>query len=111
KKRMGWSFKWVSSAPSDFNFDYGVSFTPDEQAHATGVYNYTSGERVGEREGANAFYKSDGGEVYHTDSTYTRGIDPLNATDTVLDLTPKGRDEAHLSDAQAWVRHHDKYDY
>ena len=111
KKRMGWSFKWVSSAPSDFNFDFGVSFTPDEQAHGTGVYNYVPGESVSEREGASVFYKDENGDVYHTYSTYARGIDLLNVTYNFLDLTPKGRDEAHLSDAQAWVRHHDKYNY
>jgi len=109
KKRMGWSFKWVSSSPSDFNFDYGVSFTPDEQSHATGVYNYTPGESGTEREGASVFYKDDHGDIYHTYSTYARGIDLLNVTYNFLDLTPKGRDEAHLSDSQAWVRHHDKY--
>ena len=111
KKRMGWSFKWVSSAPSDFNFDFGVSFTGDEQARGTGVYNYTPSESGSEREGASVFYRDEQGDVYHTYSTYARGIDLLNVTYNFLDLTPKGRDEAHLSDPQAWVRHHDKYNY
>jgi predicted dithiol-disulfide oxidoreductase (DUF899 family) len=108
---MGWSFKWVSSAPSDFNFDFGVSFTPDEQARSAGVYNYVPGERVSEREGASVFYRAENGDVFHTYSTYARGIDLLNVTYNVLDLTPKGRDEAQLSDPQAWVRHHDRYNY
>jgi predicted dithiol-disulfide oxidoreductase (DUF899 family) len=111
KERMGWSFKWVSSAPSDFNFDFGVSFTPDEQARGAGVFNYVPGESGSEREGASVFYKAENGDVYHTYSTYARGIDLLNVTYNFLDLTPKGRDEAQLSDPQAWVRHHDRYNY
>ena len=106
---MGWGFKWVSSAPSDFNFDFGVSFTAEERARGTGTYNYTAGERGSEREGASVFYKDENGDVFHTYSTYARGIDLLNVTYNFLDLTPKGRDEDKLSDPQAWVRHHDKY--
>jgi predicted dithiol-disulfide oxidoreductase (DUF899 family) len=111
KHRMGWSFRWVSSERSDFNFDYGVSFTDDERAHSAGVYNFSPSESNSEREGASVFYKDEGGAVFHTYSTYARGIDLLNVTYNFLDLTPKGRDEAHLADAQAWVRHHDKYNY
>jgi len=109
RARMGGSFEWVSSAPSDFNFDFGVSFTPDEMKNHSGVYNYREGEGGAEREGASVFYKGETGEVYHTYSTYARGIDLLNTTYNYLDLTPKGRDEAHLPDPQTWVRHHDKY--
>jgi predicted dithiol-disulfide oxidoreductase (DUF899 family) len=111
KQRMGWSFKWVSSSPSEFNFDLGVSFTPDEQASGSGVYNYVPGESGSEREGASVFFKAEDGDVFHTYSTYARGIDLLNVTYNFLDLTPKGRDEAQLSGPQAWVRHHDKYNY
>jgi predicted dithiol-disulfide oxidoreductase (DUF899 family) len=111
RHRMGWSFRWVSSAPSDFNFDLGVSFTADEQARGTGVYNYSAPESNSDREGASVFYKDERGDVFHTYSTYARGIDLLNVTYNFLDLTPKGRDEAHLSDTQAWVRYHDKYNY
>ena len=110
KKRMGWRFKWLSSAPSDFNFDFNVSFTPDEMRSRTGFYNYRREEAGPEREGASVFYKSESGEIYHTYSTYARGIDLLNTTYNFLDLTPKGRDEAHLPDPQAWVRLHDRYD-
>jgi predicted dithiol-disulfide oxidoreductase (DUF899 family) len=111
RARMGWSFKWVSSSPSDFNFDLGVSFTDEEQARGTGVYNYQAPEGGSEREGASVFYKDEDGHVFHTYSTYARGIDLLNVTYNFLDLTPKGRDESHLADSQAWVRLHDKYNY
>jgi predicted dithiol-disulfide oxidoreductase (DUF899 family) len=105
---MGWSFKWVSSGDSDFNYDLGVSFRPDERKAGAGVYNYRSGERGADREGASVFYKAEDGTIYHTYSTYARGIDLLNTTYNFLDLTPKGRDEA-LAGPQAWVRHKDKY--
>jgi predicted dithiol-disulfide oxidoreductase (DUF899 family) len=110
KQRMGWKFKWVSSDDTDFNYDLGVSFRPEERTSGTGVYNYRSGERGADREGASVFYKADDGSIYHTYSTYARGIDLLNTTYNFLDLTPKGRDESHLSGGpQAWVRHKDKY--
>lgn len=110
KRRMGWRFKWVSSAPSDFNFDYNVSFRPAEMSSGSGYYNYESGERGSDREGASVFYRGEDGSIYHTYSTYARGIDLLNTTYNFLDLTPKGRDEEHLSAPQAWVRYHDRYD-
>lgn len=110
KRRMGWRFKWVSSAPSDFNFDYNVSFRPTEMSSGSGYYNYESGERGSDREGASVFYRGEDGIIYHTYSTYARGIDLLNTTYNFLDLTPKGRDEEHLSAPQAWVRYHDRYD-
>jgi len=109
KQRMGWKFKWVSSGDSDFNYDLGVSFRPDERKAGTAVYNYRSGERGPDREGASVFYTAEDGTIYHTYSTYARGIDLLNTTYNFLDLTPKGRDEDNLPDPQAWVRHKDKY--
>ena len=109
RKRMGWRFAWVSSAGNSFNYDFGVSFTPKEMAAGSGFYNYKAHERGPEREGASAFYKDEGGAVFHTYSTYARGIDLLNMTYNVLDLTAKGRDEAHLTSPQAWVRLHDRY--
>jgi len=109
KKRMGWTFTWVSSDDGDFNYDFNVSFRPEERAAASGFYNYRQGERGADREGASVFYRGEDGSIYHTYSTYARGIDLLNTTYNVLDLTPKGRDEAHLSAPQAWVRHKDKY--
>jgi predicted dithiol-disulfide oxidoreductase (DUF899 family) len=110
KKRMGWSFKWVSSSETDFNFDYHVSFTPEEMAKNAVFYNYTTQEPgASEREGVSVFYKNTAGRVFHTYSAYARGIDILNAAYTYLDLAPKGRDEAGHDFAQFWVRRHDEY--
>lgn len=109
EQRMGWRFNWLSSAPGDFNYDYQVSFTAHEMAAGSGVYNYVPGERGSDREGASVFYRDEAGQVFHTYSTYARGIDLLNTTYNFLDLTPKGRDEDHLSAPQAWVRYHDRY--
>jgi len=106
---MGWRFTWVSSGDGDFNYDLGVSFRPDEQANGSGVYNYRPGEAGADREGASVFYKAEDGTIYHTYSTYARGIDLLNTTYNFLDLTPKGRDESHLDEPQAWVRYKDRY--
>ena len=110
KKRMGWRFKWVSSNGSDFNFDYQVSRTAEEAAaNGKAYYNY---EMVNfpaeERPGASVFYKADG-QVFHSYSTYARGLDILLPTYNWLDLTPKGRDEDNLPHTMAWVRHHDRY--
>jgi predicted dithiol-disulfide oxidoreductase (DUF899 family) len=106
KERMGWSFNWVSSADTDFNFDYGVSFAPAEQTSP--VYNYGSlNPGISEREGMSVFFKDESGNVLHTYSAYARGIDLLNAAYNYLDLVPKGRDEGDRS--QFWVRRHDEY--
>jgi predicted dithiol-disulfide oxidoreductase (DUF899 family) len=112
KRRMGWRFKWASSFGSDFNSDYQVSFTPEEKASGKVFYNY---EFIGsfpseERPGASVFYKNAAGEVFHTYSTYGRGLDILIGTYHFLDLAPKGRDEEGLAWSMAWVRHHDRYD-
>ena len=110
KKRMGWHFKWVSSFGNDFNYDYHVSFTKEEQAKGKVYYNYEPTEFPSEEgPGASVFYKNDAGEIFHTYSTYARGLDPLLMTYQWLDLTPKGRDEDGLAFSMAWVRHHDKY--
>ena len=109
KKRMGWKFKWLSSNGTDFNFDFNVSFTPEQIKTGTAIYNYRPLDMdIDEREGASAFYKDSKGEVYHTYSTYARGIDLMNTTYNFLDLTAKGRDE-NPNHSQDWVRHHDKY--
>ena len=95
KKRMGWRFKWVSSYGNDFNRDYHVSFTPEEQK--TAVYNYTaSGFGTSEAPGISVFAKGEDGQVFHTYSCYARGLDMLNGTYHLLDLVPKGRDEQDL---------------
>jgi predicted dithiol-disulfide oxidoreductase (DUF899 family) len=109
QKRMGWSFKWVSSSENDFNFDYHVSFTPEELAKKEPLYNFkTLNPGLSEREGASVFFKDEKGGVFHTYSTYARGIDLLNAAYNYIDLTPKGRDEGGRD--QYWVRRHDEYD-
>jgi predicted dithiol-disulfide oxidoreductase (DUF899 family)/uncharacterized damage-inducible protein DinB len=110
KKRMGWRFKWVSSFGSDFNFDYQVSATKDEQAKGKVYYNYDLTEFPSEeRPGASVFYKSRDGEIFHTYSAYARGLDILLTAYNFLDMTPKGRDEDGLPYPMAWVRHHDRY--
>jgi predicted dithiol-disulfide oxidoreductase (DUF899 family) len=111
KKRMGWKFKWVSSSGSDFNFDYHVSFTPEERAKGEVYYNYEMMKFFSEEgPGMSVFYKNDAGEIFHTYSSYARGLDPMVGTYQWLDLVPKGRDEDGLAHGMAWVRHHDKYD-
>ena len=111
KRRMGWRFKWVSSFGNDFNFDYQVSATPEEKAKGIANYNYEITEFPSEeRPGTSVFYKNAVGEVFHTYSSYGRGLDILIGAYNFLDLAPKGRDEAGLKYGMAWVRHHDKYD-
>jgi len=108
KERMGWKFKWLSSGGSDFNFDYQVSTQPGEGEKAE--YNYGPPQIVSEeRPGASVFYKNAAGEVFHTYSTYGRGLDILIPTYNFLDLTPQGRDEDGLPYPMAWIRHHDRY--
>ena len=111
KKRMGWKFKWVSSNATDFNFDYQVSASKEEREQSNAYYNYEKTTFPSdERPGASVFYKNDVGEVFHTYSTYARGLDILLTAYNYLDLTPKGRDEEGIKPhAMAWVRRHDEY--
>lgn len=110
KKRMGWSFKWVSSHDNSFNRDYHVSFTPEEIEKKEMVYNYKTGYFQSEElAGISIFYKADNGNVYHTYSCYERGLDILNSAYHHLDLVPKGRDEEGLPYGMAWLRHKDRY--
>jgi predicted dithiol-disulfide oxidoreductase (DUF899 family) len=111
KKRMGWRFKWVSSYGSDFNGDYHVSFTKDDMANGKMYYNYDEMQRfpVEEAPGASVFYKDKKGDIFHTYSTYARGLETLVGAYSFLDLVPKGRDEDGLAHTMAWVRHHDRY--
>ncbi|MGH9714965.1 MAG: DUF899 domain-containing protein [Candidatus Acidiferrales bacterium] len=110
KKRMGWQFKWVSSNATDFNRDYQVSCTKEEAADGEVYYNYTMQKFPSEeRPGASFFYKDDAGDVFHTYSTYARGLDILLGAYNWLDFAPKGRNEDGLSHGMAWVRHHDRY--
>jgi len=111
KRRMGWKFKWLSSNGSSFNYDFRVSFTPDEAAKGSQAYNYGSSP-YGKEElpGISAFFKDDNGDVFHTYSTYGRGVDVMMGTYRMLDLTPKGRDEIGDAVRMGWVRHHDRYE-
>lgn len=107
KKRMGWGVEWFSSAGSDFNFDYHVSFADDRPEEVE--YNYRPGRfPVSEAPGISVFAKDGEGRVFHTYSTYARGLDMLNVAYHYMDLVPKGRDENGGS-AQRWVHRHDEY--
>jgi len=110
KKRMGWTFKWVSSFGSDFNYDYQVSVRPEQLASGEAVYNYApSTMTIEERPGISVFYKDDNGRVFHTYSCYARGLDMLNGAYHWLDLVPKGREETGPH-RMSWVRLHDEYE-
>jgi predicted dithiol-disulfide oxidoreductase (DUF899 family) len=108
EKRMGWSFKWMSSGGTDFNSDFAVSFTPQEVAAKRAFYNFNmQNPEAPEREGISVFYKNPAGAVFHTYSTFARGIDMMNAAYHYLDLVPRGRDEGGRG--PFWVKRHDEY--
>ena len=108
KKRMGWDFKWVSSLNNTFNYDYGVSFTPEEKEANEITYNYLKQPYfIDELAGTSVFIKDDQADIYHTYSTYSRGLDILNGAYNYMDLTPKGRDEG--DGIMHWLRRHDQY--
>ncbi len=110
KKRMEWKFRWLSSNASDFNYDYDVSLRPEDRGQKKVYYNYEMAEFPSEeRPGLSVFAKDATGAIFHTYSAYARGLDIIVGTYNVLDLVPKGRDEAGLKHSMAWVRHHDKY--
>lgn len=110
EKRMRWDFKWVSSYDIDFNFDYHISFTPEDLTKKEAFYNFVIQDPLSsEREGVSVFYKDSAGNVFHTYSAYARGIDMLNVAYNYLDLVPKGRDEAGHAFPQFWVRRSDEY--
>lgn len=111
QKRMGWKFRWVSSFGSDFNYDYHVSFTPEEMAKGKGYHNYEIVDlEIDELPGTSVFYKDENGTVFHTYSSFGRGAEELTNTYNFLDLTPKGRNETGpAQDLTDWVRHHDRY--
>lgn len=111
RKRMGWQVKWVSSHGSDFNYDYRVSFTPEEIARGAVTYNYaTANVSIEDLSGLSVFYRDANGEVFHTYSTYGRGDELVDSTYMLLDMTPRGRNETgphhNLMD---WVKRHDEY--
>ncbi len=108
RARMRWSFPWFSSGDSTFNYDFGVSFTVDQQDKPT--FNYgTAVPGMPDREAASAFFR-DNEAIYHTYSTYGRGIDLLNGAYNFIDISPLGRNE-DPNDTQSWVRRHDEYDH
>jgi len=111
KKRMGWSFKWLSSAGTDFNYDFFASFTPEEISNVSAYWNYRNQRPIDtDVVGISVFYKNSEEQLFHTYSCYQRGVDMMNGAYHYIDLTPKGRDEAEQKPhAQAWVRRHDEY--
>ena len=111
QRRMGWHFRWVSSYGSDFNRDFGVSFTPAEVAAQSMHYNFAQQPFANdEMPGVSVFAKNDAGEVFHTYSTYGRGVEVMMGTYRLLDLSPRGRHEEGLDETMGWVRHHDRYE-
>jgi|HubBroStandDraft_5_1064220.scaffolds.fasta_scaffold161045_1 predicted dithiol-disulfide oxidoreductase (DUF899 family) len=110
KKRMGWQFQWVSSFGSTFNYHYHVSFKPEEKVGSNVHYNYDLQEFPREEApGTSVFAKDSSGNIFHTYSSYARGLDILVGAYNFLDLVPKGRDEDGLASTMSWVRHHDRY--
>jgi predicted dithiol-disulfide oxidoreductase (DUF899 family) len=110
KKRMGWTFDWFSSGNNDFNYDYGVSFTREQIDAGDAKYNYGTTRLYGpELPGISVFYRDEAGDIFHTYSTYARGLDMMNAAYQYLDLTPLGRHEEGLPYPMDWVRLRDQY--
>ena len=108
---MGWGFKWVSSFGNDFNRDYNVSFTPDEMKKGEMTYNFGVSKFPSEEApGISVFYRDPEGDVFHTYSCYSRGLDMLNVAYHFMDLVPKGRDEGDLPHSMAWLRRRDQYE-
>lgn len=111
RRRMGWKFAWVSSHGSGFNYDFGVSFTPEEVAKGELHYNFGPWPFAYEEwPGVSVFFKNDANEVFHTYSTYGRGVEVMMGAYNMLDLMPKGRDERDVEYKMEWVRHHDRYE-
>jgi predicted dithiol-disulfide oxidoreductase (DUF899 family) len=108
--RMGWKFGWVSSNGNDFNYDFHVSFRPEERAKGEVYYNFgMTAFPAEEAPGISLFYKNEAGEVFHTYSTFGRGVEVMMGAYNMIDLAPKGRDEG-ADGGMAWVRHHDRYE-
>ena len=110
-RRMGWRFAWASSFGNDFNHDHAVSFTPEEVANGEVHYNYGLTRFGGEEApGISVFYKDDSGAIFHTYSTYGRGVEVMMGAYQMMDLTPQGRAEEDVAYKMNWVRHHDRYE-
>jgi predicted dithiol-disulfide oxidoreductase (DUF899 family) len=111
RERMGWKFDWVSSHGSDFNFDFGVSFTKEALATGEVAYNYRKGYFPAEEApGISVFCMDDAGEVFHTYSTFGRGVEVMMGAYRLMDLAPQGRNERDVFYKMEWVRHHDRYE-
>ncbi len=111
RKRMGWPFKWLSSYGNSFNYDFRVSFTGQEVAKGELPYNYGTWPYAFEEwPGVSVFWKDEAGDVFHTYSTYGRGVEVMMGTYRMLDLTPKGRDERDTFYKMEWLSHHDRYE-
>jgi predicted dithiol-disulfide oxidoreductase (DUF899 family) len=111
KTRMGWEFEWVSSMGDDFNFDFNVSYTPEELESGEVTYNYArTSFPGGEAPGISCFYKDADGQIFHTYSTFGRGLDIFIGAYNLLDIAPLGRNEQNLQYTMEWVRHHDRYE-
>lgn len=111
KRRMGWAVNWVSSHGTDFNRDFHVSFTQKEIDRGQVDYNYTKMDfPQTEAPGISVFARDAAGNVYHTYSTYGRGVEIVMGTYHLLDLVPKGRDEDGMEYGMEWLRHHDRYE-
>jgi len=110
RRRMGWQFPWVSAHDSDFNYDFDVSFAPAEKGESAVYYNYTvQSFPAEEAPGISVFYKDQAGDIFHTYSTYGRGVEVMIGAYRMMDLTPKGRAERNAGHKMDWVRHHDRY--
>ena len=111
KQRMGWTFDWLSSGESDFNYDFAVSFTPEEiEARRTTLqFRHHPASAVEEAPGISVFYRDEAGNIFHTYSCFARGLDMMNAAYHYLDLTPLGRHEEGLPYPMDWVRLRDQY--
>jgi predicted dithiol-disulfide oxidoreductase (DUF899 family) len=111
KERMGWNVNWVSSHGTDFNYDFFVSFTPEEMARGKVYYNYEKQELpFEEAPGISVFARDAAGAIYHTYSTYGRGVEIVMGTYRLIDMVPKGRDEENDEYGMQWLRHHDRYE-
>ena len=111
KKRMNWNFRWLSSEKSDFNRDFHVSFTEEELEEGKGHYNFEESKLFGTKEapGISVFVLDKDGQIYHTYSSYARGLEDFLTTYNFLDIVPKGRDEKGFSYTMEWLRHRDRY--
>ena len=109
RKRMGWTFKWVSSFASDFNYDFHVSFRPEDTARGKVEYNYDLIETTMDELPGYSVFTRDAGNTYHTYSSYGRGAEETLVTYRLLDMTPKGRDEGPDGNLMTWVKRHDEY--